>query len=195
MAKLKICGIRRDEDVNYVNEARPDYVGFVFWPHSKRAVTPAQAARLRERLAPDIVPAGVFVNAKTADILALHRAGTINIAQLHGNESEADVCALQAAGVSVIRMMHAHALRPTIADYLLLDSGMGSGVPFDWSQLAHMALTKRWFLAGGISSENIAQALALRPYAVDVSSGAETNGVKDRAKILALAVATRKSPR
>ena len=83
--KIKICGLFRSEDIDYVNEARPDYVGFVF-AESRRQVSPEQAANLRSRLANGIVPVGVFVNAPAANIAALYRDGVISIAQLHGAE-------------------------------------------------------------------------------------------------------------
>jgi phosphoribosylanthranilate isomerase len=92
--KIKICGLSRDEDVDYVNEALPDFAGFVF-AQSKREVSPAQAARLRRRLAESVTTIGVFVNAPVEDISALYRDGVISLAQLHGNEDETYISRLK----------------------------------------------------------------------------------------------------
>jgi phosphoribosylanthranilate isomerase len=182
MSRLKICGLFREEDIDAANEAMPDYIGFVFAQTSRRYVLPRQAERLRARLAPGIVPVGVFVNAPTAEIVALYRAGVIALAQLHGGEPEQAIARLP---LPVIKAIQVHESRQTQAPFLLLDSGAGSGKPFDWARIG--AMEKPWFLAGGIALDNIDAALALQPYGVDVSSGAETNRQKDRAKMIALA--------
>ncbi|MCL2107085.1 MAG: phosphoribosylanthranilate isomerase [Oscillospiraceae bacterium] len=178
MIKIKICGLSRPEDMEAANEAMPDYIGFVF-AESRRRVTFAQAERLRARLRREITPVGVFVGAKPEDILALYHAGVIELAQLHGGESEEEIARLP---MPVIKAVLPHESRETGARFLLLDSGAGSGRPFDWSRIGHME--KPWFLAGGISPANIHKALECRPYAIDLSSGAETNGVKDRDKMI-----------
>lgn len=186
--RIKICGLRREADIDAVNEAGPDYAGFVFAP-SRRQVTPQQAHRLRARLRPDIPAVGVFVNAAEADILALLRAGVIDMAQLHGQEDEAAVRRLKAlSGKPVIRAVQVKgaadiaASLDSAADWLLLDSGAGSGFPFDWTLAARCA--RPYFLAGGLHAGNLRQAIErLHPFAVDVSSGVETGGVKDREKI------------
>ena len=199
--KIKICGLFRDEDIEYVNDARPDYAGFVF-ARSRRQVSPAQAAGLRRKLAEGIIAVGVFVNAPEESIAALYRNGVIDIAQLHGSEDEAYIARLKAAtGASAvllpipvikvfkgdeISMSGKGAPPATEADYCLIDSGAGSGKIFDWDIIDSNNMEKPWFLAGGINIENIASAVALNPFAIDLSSGAETNGVKDREKILLL---------
>ncbi|HWR22494.1 MAG TPA: phosphoribosylanthranilate isomerase [Feifaniaceae bacterium] len=196
MTKLKICGLFRAADIAYVNEAKPDYIGFVF-AKSRRQVTYALARALRERLAPEIMPVGVFVNAPQAEILKLYRENVISVAQLHGGESRAYIERLKEKGVPIIKAVRvesgaditAHMDSP--ADYLLLDNGAGgTGTMFDWSFLS--ACTRPYFLAGGVNLGNIADALALHPYCVDISSGAETDGVKDGEKIRLLAKAVRK---
>jgi phosphoribosylanthranilate isomerase len=194
--RLKICGIRRAADVDCLNEARtlfsgPDYAGFVFAP-SRRQVSPAEAAALRARLDPGILPVGVFVDADIDLIRQLYQDGVIQIAQLHGHEDGGYVRALRhACGIPVIQALRARTeaeIPETDADFLLLDSGTGSGIPFDWA-LLRRGIGKPWFLAGGISLANMDAALALRPrpWGIDISSGAETDGWKDRKKILALA--------
>ena len=189
MTRIKICGLFRDEDIAAVNEAQPDYVGFVFAP-SRRQVSADLAMRLSRQLSSAITPAGVFVNPDPGQVAELCQAGIIRMAQLHGQESETDIqrlknsCAIPV--IKAIRMdapVDLAAWQSSSADYLLLDQGSGgTGQSFDWRQIP--ALTRPYFLAGGIDAENLAAALALAPYAIDVSSGVETAGFKDGAKIL-----------
>jgi phosphoribosylanthranilate isomerase len=149
VAKIKICGLFREADIEFANEAEPDFIGFVF-AESRRRVSPGQAARLRSRLREGIIPVGVFVNAPAEEIAALYRDGLIAMAQLHGKEDAAYIRRLKtlsAAGgqssIPVIKALRitgpieAAALENPAADYLLLDSGSGSGQPFDWALLAH----------------------------------------------------------
>jgi phosphoribosylanthranilate isomerase len=202
---IKICGLFRDNDIDYVNEARPDYIGFVF-AESRRQVRPVQAARLRQKLLGAIIPAGVFVNAPAADIAALYRDGIIAIAQLHGAEDAAYIARLKeasAAGgnspIPVIKTIFsgdsaAGITPPANADFCLVDSGAGSGKTFDWNIVKRLrGIRQPLFLAGGINPENIQQALAIKPFAVDISSGAETDGIKDRKKIIQLTEIVRKA--
>ena len=187
--RIKICGLRRDEDVDAVNEAMPDYAGFVFAP-SKRQVTAETASRLRARLHPDIPAVGVFVDAEPEDILALLRYGIIDIAQLHGQEDEAAVRLLkERSGKPVIKALRVKKTadiapwQSSSADWLLLDSGAGSGKAFDWELTS--GCSRPYFLAGGLHEGNLTEAIErLHPFAVDISSGVETDGFKDRAKIL-----------
>ena len=201
---IKICGLFRDDDIDYVNEALPNYIGFVF-AESRRQVMPALAARLRQKLAGTIIPAGVFVNAPVADIAALYRDGVIAVAQLHGTEDAEYIARLKkasaAAGNSPIPVIKtifstdiaAGTRPPENADFCLVDSGAGSGKTFDWNIITLLgAIRQPLFLAGGINPENIEQAMALNPFAVDISSGAETDGVKDREKIIQLTEIVRK---
>ena len=194
--KIKICGLFRKEDIDYINEARPDYAGFVF-AESRRQVLPEQAALLRQNLAPGIIPVGVFVNAPITEITALYHKGIIDIAQLHGTEDEEYIIQLkELCGIQVIKVLLTTIVRDGSfgswlnlslnPDYYLIDSGAGSGKTFNWDILSENNFTKPWFLAGGINLENIERAIALNPYGIDVSSGAETEGIKDREKILQL---------
>jgi len=194
--KIKICGLSRDQDIDYVNEARPDYVGFVF-AESKRQITTALAQYLRFRIVDVITPVGVFVNAPVPQIASLFQNGVISAAQLHGGEDETYISSLKRkcgtvnnTPIKVIKVIRsedlASGLPATGADYYLIDSGAGSGKAFNWKKLAALKISKPWFLAGGINAENIKQAMALNPFALDVSSGAETDGVKDRKKIIEL---------
>jgi phosphoribosylanthranilate isomerase len=207
MPKIKICGLFREDDIEAANEARPDYIGFVFAP-SKRRVSAGQAAELRNRLRENIIPVGVFVNTPVGEIAALYRDGVIDIAQLHGSEDKAYITALKErtavekrGAIPVIRVIKSNELEMMNAEsavlnqhlsdgaeYLLFDNGGGgTGKSFDWNIIGNLGtLNTPWFLAGGIGLHNIEQALALKPFAVDVSSGAETNGVKDRDKMIRL---------
>ena len=193
--KIKICGLFREQDIDYVNEARPDYCGFVF-AASKRQVSPAQAACLKRCLADGITAVGVFVNAPIGDITALYRDGTINIAQLHGDENEEYIAHLKKASgntpIPVIKVIKPTPHSSFLIDYYLIDSGAGSGETFDWTTLGALTIDKPWFLAGGINLNNIGQAMTVNPFGIDISSGAETGGVKDREKILQLVSTIRK---
>jgi len=187
---IKICGLSRPADIDFVNDARPDFIGFVF-AESRRRVTPDAAAALRERLDPGIVPVGVFVDAAPETAAALANRGVIGMIQLNGGEDAAYIRRLRtltaAPVIQAVRVRAAADVERALtspADFLLLDSGGGSGRPFDWAHAA--ACTRPYFLAGGVHTGNIDQAAALRPFAVDVSSGAETDGIKDRDKILEL---------
>ena len=197
--RIKICGLSRDEDIDIVNECRPDYIGFVF-AESPRKVTPVLAQFLRFRLINGVIPVGVFVNAPIKEVAMLYYNGIFSIAQLHGDEDNSYIAALKkASGVKTIKIIKA--VKSSLissaeklysnADYLLFDSGAGSGETFDWQQLKEIKFSKQWFLAGGINIDNIGQAMKLDPFAVDVSSGAEAIGKKDRKKIQELTAAVK----
>ncbi|MER2094888.1 MAG: phosphoribosylanthranilate isomerase [Aerococcus urinaeequi] len=191
MVKVKICGLRRPEDIEAANAAKPDYVGFIFVPETKRYVNPDLAASFRRDLAADIQTVGVFVNAPIEEIVAICQAGTIDLVQLHGEEDQAyiehlkgqvnqDIIKSVAVGDELV-------VDPNQADYLLFDSLSpsrgGSGKIFDW-QMVSAYQEKPFFLAGGLGVENIEEALkVVRPYAVDASSSLETDGVKDPVKM------------
>lgn len=187
--KIKICGLSRTEDIACVNRLLPDYIGFVFWPKSRRAVTREQAAQLRSLLSPLIQAVGVFVDAPVEEIAGLLEDGIIDIAQLHGEETEADIRYLQeTTGKPVIKAVKVRersdveAWLSSGADYLLFDSGMGSGKAFDRSLLGE--ITRAYFLAGGLGPDNLEPVLAQGgPYGVDLSSSVETDGYKDPEKM------------
>lgn len=188
MVKIKFCGLKRLCDIVWANELHPDYAGFVF-AGRKRRVDDEQAAFLRQALDPAIAAAGVFVDEDLAHIETLVLAGTIQIVQLHGQEDDAYIAALRqhlrvpiikafsiAGPADIIRAQH------STADYILLDHGAGgTGKTFDWTWVSK--IKRPYFLAGGLTPNNAAQAAALQPYALDVSSGIETDGVKDKEKM------------
>ncbi|WP_088188111.1 phosphoribosylanthranilate isomerase [Desulfosporosinus sp. FKA] len=188
--KIKICGLFQNCDIDFVNEAKPDFIGFVF-AKSRRQVSVEWAKAMRSNLSPEITPVGVFVNesiTKVADLLNDH---IIEMAQLHGNEGETYIRELKTLTAKPIIKavqvkVHAdiEAMQDSEADFLLLDQGAGgTGQTFDWSLVGEVK--KPFFLAGGLKADNIEQAIrAAKPFAVDLSSGVETDGKKDKAKIL-----------
>ena len=196
MTRIKMCGLRRNEDIEYANELRPDHIGYVFAKSSKRYVTPERAAELTKLLDDSIIPVGVFVDSDFDEIYSIVSRGTIRAVQLHGNESDELIRRLQEKGVTVIRAFKVkttddiEAANSSCADYVLLDSGSGSGEVFDWSLISGMK--REYFLAGGLTADNVAQAVkTLGPYAVDASSCLETEGFKDFNKMAAFAQAVR----
>ena len=192
--KIKICGLFRDCDIDYVNEAMPDFIGFVF-AKSRRQVSTEWAKVMRPRLRSEITPVGVFVNEPLARVVKLLNDNIIEMAQLHGAENETYIQELKTLtnkpiikAVRVLSQEDIEAAQNTVADYLLLDNGAGgTGESFDWSLVSKVKKQRQkpFFLAGGLNSGNLEQAiLATSPYAVDLSSGVETDGIKDRNKIL-----------
>ena len=191
MVKIKICGIKRLDDIEIVNRYKPDYIGFVF-ADSKRKVSHDLARKLKDNLDSDIISVGVFVDAPENEILELFGDGMIEVAQLHGHESEEYISDLKDKTNGELIIINAIEMNDevdllqyndSIADYLLLDSGKGSGKTFDWG-LIRKDLKKEFFLAGGLDSENVTLAVdEFDPYAVDLSSSLETDGFKDEIKI------------
>lgn len=191
MAKIKICGLKRLDDIEIVNKYKPDYIGFVF-ADSKRKVTSDSACKMKKNLDSSIKSVGVFVDEDIDVIIKLYDEGIIDIAQLHGLENEEYIKKLKQKSnyqleiINAIEMSDEKDLKEydnSLADYLLLDSGKGSGKTFDW-RLIRKDLKKEFFLAGGLNSKNISKAIEeFNPYAVDLSSGVETDGYKDELKI------------
>lgn len=198
MTKIKLCGLSRPCDIEDANELKPDYIGFVFAPKSKRYVTPEKAMELKSLLAPEIQTVGVFVNEKPENIAKLLQDGIIDIAQLHGAEDEDYITRLrQLTDKPIIKACRIETTydienaEQSTADYILLDSGAGTGMVFDWQLIQN--IKRPYFLAGGLSPDNAADAInTLHTYAVDVSSGIETNGLKDKTKMAAFVAAVRK---
>ena len=201
MTRIKLCGLSRCCDIEAANELKPEYVGFVFAQKSKRYITTEKARELKRILSPDIQTVGVFVKEKPECVAELLNKGIIDIAQLHGGEDEdymnklrqlTDKPTIKAFRItSAVDIDKAEQCR---ADYVLLDSGAGTGTVFDWELIQN--IKRPYFLAGGLSPENAEDAVKkLTPYAVDVSSGIETDGVKDKYKMAAFIAAVRKEDR
>ena len=197
MTKIKLCGLTRKCDIKWVNEFKPEYIGFVFFPKSKRYISFNNAEKLRKSLDSNITPVGVFVNEKIQNIEYLITNGIIDIVQLHGNEDNEYIMQLK----SKVKCPLIQAFRieteadikkanESLADYIMLDSGGGTGQSFN-----HMLINgikREFFLAGGLDSDNVGEAIMnCHPYAVDASSSLETHGVKDRAKMAEFVKAVR----
>jgi phosphoribosylanthranilate isomerase len=190
MTKIKLCGLSRPQDIEAANQLKSDYIGFIFAPKSRRYVPPKQAAELRALLDPEILAVGVFVNEAPETVAALLGCGIIDIAQLHGGEDEDYIAALrERTGKPLVQAFRVDTqedvqkARKSSADFVLLDAGTGgTGTCFDWSLI--QSLERPYFLAGGLGVENVTDAVkTLHPFAVDVSSGIETDGVKDPEKM------------
>lgn len=198
MTKIKLCGLSRQCDIEWANELKPDYIGFVFWSKSKRNVSPEKAKELKALLSPDIKAVGVFVNEPVQNVAKLLNNNIIDIAQLHGSEDEEYISKLRTlTNKPIIKAFllkskdDAQKAEKSTADHILLDSGMGTGKGFDRSLLKN--ISRPYFLAGGLYPENVADAIeTLSPFAVDVSSGIETDNFKDKNKMAAFVKAVRK---
>lgn len=201
MTLVKICGLRRACDIEAANELRPDYVGFVFANGSKRYVSPKEAKVLRSMLDPGISAVGVFVDADPSFIEDILDSGTIDMIQLHGNEDGGYIDRLRSSSsapiVKAFRIgdgMDVDEIMSCPADHIMLDSGAGTGNVFDWNMIENM--NRPYFLAGGLSADNVEEAIErLHPFAVDVSSGIETDGFKDKTKMAAFVAAVRRGDR
>lgn len=200
MTKIKLCGLRRAEDIETAKLLKPDYIGFVFYKKSKRYISPEEARILKSILNPGtggfhtaasdrIRAVGVFVNEDPKTVANLLEKEIIDLAQLHGDEDEEYIKNLRKYTDSPVIKAFKIKTREdllkaetSIADMILLDAGMGDGVTFDWEMLKNF--NRPYFLAGGMTPGNVKAAIEkLHPYGVDVSSGIETDGVKDMAKM------------
>ena len=231
---IKICGMRRKEDIEAANACRPDYIGFILSPGFRRSVTPEDAELLARRLAPGILKVGVFVNESVEKVAAA--AEFLDLIQLHGKEDNAYIRDLRGRLattndprghmattndprghmattndprgrllIQAFRIRSADDLKrakESEADYLLLDNGTGTGEAFDWSLISDAEVlmcgeaAKPWILAGGLGPDNVAEAVRrFKPFAVDLSSGAETDGWKDPEKMARCVQAVREAGR
>ena len=205
MTKIKICGLYRPEDIEYVNQALPDWCGFVInFPQSHRSVTPDQVRQLCSGLSRHVRPVGVFVDQPAEEVAALLNDGTLAVAQLHGHEDEGYIAKLRSltqghpmwSGFEIWKAFKVRsqadldAANTSSADMVLLDNGYGTGESFDWSLAG--GVSRLFLLAGGLTPESIPDAIQqLHPYGLDISSGVETDRKKDLNKILAAVAAAR----
>lgn len=188
--KIKVCGLMSERDIGFANILMPDFIGFIFAGNSRRYVCPDKAAKLREKLLPSVMATGVFVDEKLDKVAGIVSQGAIDIVQLHGEEDDDYIVTVRKmTGRPVIKAYSIagaedveKALRSS-ADYILLDNGKGgTGKTFEW--LLAIGIERPFFLAGGLDAHNVRAALATAdPYAVDVSSGVEKDGVKDFEKM------------
>ncbi len=196
MVKVKICGIKTLQDVEFVNRQKPDFTGFVFYSLSKRYVSLITARSLKAKLNKKIKSIGVFVNAPPEEIAAAAELGIIKMVQLHGDETNVYIAELRKICtlpiIKAVRVREEADIKKAAfynCDYFLFDtystaSYGGTGRQFDTQLLKGVKINKPYFLAGGLNAGNVRSALkGLKPYAVDVSGGVETGGSKDEIKI------------
>lgn len=197
--KIKFCGLRREEDVKYAASLDAGFFGFILSDRFKRYVAPEKVALMKEFVPSSAKTVGVFVDEPADYVIAASNTAKLDMIQLHGNESEAYIAEIkEKTGLPVIKMVKPVSeddiitARQSIADLILLDSGAGgTGKVFDWS-LAEK-LGRDYILAGGLTPINVGDAVErLKPFAVDVSSGVETEGIKDFSKMKAFAAEVRK---
>ena len=195
MTLVKFCGLRTFEDVSAVNRARPDFAGFILSGGFARSLAPDTARRLRGQLEAGIAAVGVFVDEPLEAVLEASRACALDAVQLHGGEDAAYVRELKRRGVrTVIKRIAPGAIGEDYAghpaDYFLIDAGRGSGRTFPWGRARGFA--RPFFVAGGLTAENVALAVAAcGPDGVDASSGVETGAGKDFYKMAAFAANAR----
>ena len=194
--KIKLCGMFREEDIISVNKLLPDFIGFVF-AKSKRQISIETATKFKAILHPTIKVVGVFVNEELKVIEMLAKNKIIDYIQLHGMETTSYVEELsKLVTIPIIKafrvkgrqelMQEMLEFQDTNVEYFLLDSfelGVmgGTGTPFQWEEIP--TITKPFFLAGGLTSNNIIEAIKYHPYCLDLSSGIETDGRKDDHKM------------
>jgi len=198
MTKIKLCGLSRIEDIEAANNLKPDFIGFVFAQKSKRRVSHLKAAELKSKLNPETKAVGVFLDDDLDTVGALMNLGIVDMVQLHGSEDEEYIAKLRAiTDKPIIKAFiinnenDVRRAKESSADYILLDGGKGEGRAFNWKLLEE--IKRPFFLAGGLNADNAEAAVAdLHPFAVDVSTGIETDGVKDKEKMTAFVSAVRK---
>lgn len=194
--KIKLCGIRRPCDIDYVNHFMPDYIGFIFAPNSPRTITPEFAADICQNLNPHIKKVGVFVNQSVDFISNTASIVKLDVCQLHGNENfqyitelnkniNVDVWkAVRVANINDILYADKLNVSTLLLDSFSSKSHGGTGKTADWNIIANAEITKPFFLAGGLNELNLIDAInQTNPYGVDISSGIETDGFKDYNKI------------
>lgn len=210
-AAIKICGISTPTALEAAIRARADYAGFVFFPKSPRNVSPAQAAELADRAKGRIARVGLFVDADDATLAEAVEAADLDVLQLHGKETPERAAQLRARfGLKVWKALpiasaedveRARAYAGAV-DMLLFDAKTptgalpgGMGLSFDWGLVAGWKGATAWGLAGGLTPDNVAEALAMtQAPLVDTSSGVESApGVKDEDRIAAFCAAVRRT--
>ena len=188
MTKIKICGIRRTEDIEYINNLQPDYMGFVF-AKSKRRVDEKQAFDLLKNLSASIKKVGVFVDEDPVRVVEIAEKLKLDVLQFHGQENQKYINMFRGYEIwKMIKINNTESMNKmenyTCSKFLLDNSIAGSGEKFNWNLVGEKVKGTSIILAGGLTNENVAKGIKqLKPYGVDVSSGVETNGFKDYKKI------------
>ena len=195
--KIKFCGLRREEDVKYAASLDAGFFGFILSQRFKRFVSPEEVCRLKALVPASSRTVGVFVDEPLDYVADCAKTAALDMIQLHGSEDDGYIGKIkEMTGLPVIKMFKPMSeddiisARESTADLILLDAGTGTGKTFDW-RLAE-GFERDYILAGGLSPDNVRGAIEkLRPYAVDVSSGVETDGIKDYTKMKAFAAEVR----
>jgi len=191
MTKIKICGLFRPDDIDYVNQAKPDYVGFILnFKKSHRYIEPKKAVDLRKKLDSSIKAVGVFVDEDLKEVIKASKLLKLNVIQLHGHEDNDYIEVLkESTDIPVWKAFKVRSeedlvkANASLADKVILDNGYGTGECFDWSLITHFR--REFILAGGLTPENLKGAVStFAPCCVDISSGVETEKIKDKEKII-----------
>jgi phosphoribosylanthranilate isomerase len=190
---VKICGITRAEDAEAAVAAGAGAIGFVFWPKSPRFIDPHRARRIASRLPPFVTAVGVFVNQPLDYVRGVASLVRLGAVQLHGDETPEYAAALSTPVIKAVSIDHADTRAWPAQTMLLLDvhdpvKRGGTGRTIDWTAAAAVAAQRRILLAGGLTPDNVADAVArVRPFGIDVSSGVErAPGIKDHERLRAL---------
>ena len=200
MTLVKLCGLRSERDMIYAVRSGADMAGMILSPGYRRSVPVPEAARMIGYVPGNVVSVGVFADSPLSDVVKTSELLGLGAVQLHGSEDEDYIESLRGStGIPVIKSFTISGesdlenAESSCADLVLLDAGKGSGKVFDWSVIS---LKRKFILAGGLSPENVGKAVSeVRPYAVDTSSGTETDGVKDPVKMAAFVENARKADR
>ena len=197
--KIKFCGLRREEDVKYAASLGAGFMGFILTDRFRRYIEPSEVARLKAFVPASCKTVGVFVDEPVDYVVSAAETAGLDMIQLHGAEDEAYIAEVkEKTGLPIIKMIKPVSeddiitARQSLADLILLDSGAGgTGKVFDWSLAENLG--RDYILAGGLTPENVGEAVErLKPFAVDVSSGVEAEGIKDFSKMKAFAAEVRK---
>lgn len=189
MARVKICGIKTPEDVEIINELKPEYVTFSFFKTSLNYIPYEKAKKLKEMLDKDIKVVGVFVNENTKIVASVANDDLLDLIEFHGNEGPGEIERIRAftqkpiiQGFRIKSRSDIEVAVDSLADNILLYSDIENGVALDWKLLS--GITRPYFLAGGLNTDNLEKAIKIcHPFAVSVTTGVETDGVKDREKM------------
>lgn len=198
ITRVKLCGMHTAADVEAVNRVKPDLCGFITdYPASPRNLPPSRMRELAAQVNEGIFTVSVTVNAPVADVGAAAEDGWVDLFQLHGDEDNDYIAYLRAftqAGIiqafRIASLADVERAHNSAADMVLLDAGKGSGQTFNWNLIS--GFDRPFILAGGLSPGNVAEAIdTLHPWGIDVSTGIETDGMKDEAKMAAVTAAAR----
>jgi len=190
---VKICGITRVEDAVAAVDCGAGALGFVFWPGSPRCIDPHRARAIVATLPPFVTPVGVFVNQPAEYVRGVASLVRLGAVQLHGDETVGYAAGIATPAIKAVTVADPQLSVWPVRTTLLLDVGDtekrgGTGRTIDWTAAARLAAQRKILLAGGLTPENVAEAVAqVRPFGIDVSSGVERSpGIKDHRRLLAL---------